>query len=303
MIQSWIVSVEQQGSRIDKFLNEQTSDLSRSRIQELIKSDRVQINGHYCKSNTRIKAGDEIMLEVPPEEPLCVLPEAIPLDIRYEDQDVIVINKPKGMVVHPSAGHMSGTLVNALLDHCDDLSGINGILRPGIVHRIDKDTTGLLVVAKNDAAHRELVKQLQEKSVQRLYYALVHGVVAHEYGTIDAPIGRDEKDRQKMAVTENGKAARTHFHVIERFPEFTLIECRLETGRTHQIRVHMQYIKHPVAGDPKYSYRKPFGNDGQLLHAHQLSFVHPRTQENITVNAPLPPDFAAVLASLRSEMR
>ncbi len=302
MIQRWMITEEQQGIRIDKFLNEQTSDLSRNRIQELIKNDWVTLNGTACKSNTKVKAGDEVVLEVPPEEPLCVLPEPLDLDIRYEDQDVIVINKPKGMVVHPSAGHMGGTLVNALLYHCNDLSGINGVLRPGIVHRIDKDTTGLLVAAKNDAAHRELVKQLQEKSVQRLYYALVHGVISHEYGTIDAPIGRDEKDRQKMAVIENGKAARTHFHVVERFHEFTLVECRLETGRTHQIRVHMQYIHHPVAGDPKYSYRKPFGTDGQLLHAHQLSFIHPRTQEKITVNAPLPPEMEAVLTSLR-EMR
>lgn len=303
MKQSRIVTDIQQGCRLDKFLHEQAPELSRNRIQELIKNDWVKINGSHGKNNTRLKADDEVTWEIPPQAPLEVLPEAIPLTICYEDEDVIVVNKPKGMVVHPSAGHMSGTLVNALLAHCDDLSGINGVLRPGIVHRIDKDTTGLLVVAKNDAAHRELVRQLQEKSVQRLYYALVHGIIAHEYGTIDAPIGRDEKDRQKMAVTEKGKAACTHFHVLERFPEFTFIECRLDTGRTHQIRVHMQYIHHPVAGDPKYSYRKPFGSDGQLLHAHQLSFIHPRTKEKITVNAPLPPDFEAVLAALRSEMR
>lgn len=303
MIQRWVIAEEQQGVRIDKFLNEQSLELSRSRIQDLIKNDLVQLNGSGCKSNAKVKAGDEVTLEIPAEEPLNVLPEPLPLDIRYEDQDVIVINKPKGMVVHPSAGHLSGTLVNALLYHCHDLSGINGVLRPGIVHRIDKDTTGLLVVAKNDAAHHELVKQLQEKQVQRLYYALVHGVISHEFGTIDAPIGRDEKDRQKMAVIENGKAARTHFKVIERFADFTLVECRLETGRTHQIRVHMQYIHHPVAGDPKYSYRKPFGTNAQLLHAHRLSFVHPRTKETITVEAELPPEFEAVLAMMRSETR
>ncbi len=303
MIQRWIVAEEQQGVRIDKFLNEQNLELSRSRIQDLIKNGMVKWNGMNCKSNAKVKTGDEVTLEIPEEEPLSVLPEPVALDIRYEDQDVIVVNKSKGMVVHPSAGHTSGTLVNALLYHCHDLSGINGVLRPGIVHRIDKDTTGLLVVAKNDAAHRDLVKQLQEKQVQRLYYALVHGVIGHEFGTIDAPIGRDEKDRQKMAVVANGKEARTHFRVMERFHEFSLVECRLETGRTHQIRVHMQYIHHPVAGDPKYSYRKPFGSDAQLLHAHQLSFIHPRTEKKITVDAPLPPEFEAVLASLRSEMR
>lgn len=228
--------------------------------------------------------------------------EAIPLDIRYEDEDVIVINKPKGMVVHPANGNQHGTLVNALLYHVKDLSGINGVLRPGIVHRIDKDTTGLLIVAKNDMAHASLSKQLQTKSVNRLYYALVHGVIPHDFGTIDAPIGRDVNDRQKMAVTStNSKDARTHFKVIERFQEYTLVECRLETGRTHQIRVHMQYIGYPVVGDEKYSYRKTMKTNGQLLHAHQLTFVHPRTQQQITVEAPLPEQFETILKELRAK--
>ena len=231
-----------------------------------------------------------------------VEPENIPLDIRYEDEDVIVINKPKGMVVHPANGNQNGTLVNALLYHCKDLSGINGVLRPGIVHRIDKDTTGLLIVAKNDMAHASLSKHLQTKSVNRLYYALVHGVIPHDFGTIDAPIGRDVNDRQKMAVTaSNSKDARTHFKVIERFKEYTLVECRLETGRTHQIRVHMQYIGHPVVGDEKYSYRKTMKTGGQLLHAHQLTFVHPRTNETITVEAPLPTQFEEILEELRAK--
>ena len=224
--------------------------------------------------------------------------------MRYEDEDVIVINKPKNIVVHPAAGNQTGTLVNGLLYHCKDLSGINGTLRPGIVHRIDKDTTGLLIVAKNDLAHASLSKQLQSKTVNRLYYALVHGVIQHDFGTIDAPIGRDVKDRQKMAVTStNSKDARTHFQVIERFENYTLVECRLETGRTHQIRVHMQYIGHPVVGDEKYSYRKTMQTNGQLLHAHQLTFQHPRTGEMITVEAELPKQFADILEELRQESR
>lgn len=304
MKQIWIVEEAKQQVRIDKFLSEKAEALSRSRIQSLIKDGAILVNGAPCKSNTKVKAQDEVSLDVPEEEALCVDAEAMELDIRYEDQDVIVVNKPKDMVVHPAAGHGHGTLVNGLLYHCKDLSGINGILRPGIVHRIDKDTTGLLIVAKNDMAHKDLVEQLQCKRVNRLYYALVHGVINHEFGTIDAPIGRDPKDRQKMAVVaENAKDARTHFQVLERFQSFTLVECRLETGRTHQIRVHMQYIGHPVAGDPKYSFRKPFGNSGQFLHAHALTFVHPRTKESITVEAELPQEFQDVLEKLRAEMR
>ncbi len=289
--------------RIDKYLSDQAADLSRSRIQELIKQGNVLINEKSCKSNSKVKCGDVIEIDVPEEVEIAVEPQNIPIDICYEDSDVIVINKGKGMVVHPSAGHYQDTLVNALLFHCKDLSGINGELRPGIVHRIDKDTTGLIIAAKNDAAHRALAEQLQKKEVNRLYYALVHGVIQHDFGTIDAPIARDPKDRQKMTVAQNGKAARTHFKVLERFRDFTLLECRLETGRTHQIRVHMKYINHPVAGDPKYSYRKVFREYGQYLHAHQLTFVHPRTKETIVVEAQCPQYFEATLHELREEMR
>ena len=271
-------------------------------MQELIAQGKVSVNGAGAKSSLRLAEGDHIRIDHDEPAALDVEAQDIPLDIRYEDEDVIVINKPRGMVVHPAAGNQRDTLVNALLYHCRDLSGINGVLRPGIVHRIDKDTTGLIIVAKNDAAHLDLSQQLQRKSVSRLYYALVHGDFAHDHGTIDAPIGRDEKDRQKMAVTEkNSRDARTHFRVIERFRGFTLVECRLETGRTHQIRVHMRYIGHPVAGDEKYGYRKTLKTGGQLLHAHQLEFIHPRTKEKVVVEAPLPDDFAAVLKTLREE--
>lgn len=226
-------------------------------------------------------------------------PEDLHLDIYYEDADVLVVNKPKGMVVHPSNGHFTGTLVNGLMYHCKDLSGINGVLRPGIVHRIDKDTSGLLMVAKNDYAHEKLAAQLGEKTVTRKYFALVHGNIPHEAGTIDAPIGRDPADRQRMAVVDNGKDAVTHFRVLERFDRFTFIECRLETGRTHQIRVHMKYIGHPLAGDPKYGPKKTIDFGGQALHAGVLGFRHPRTGETLTFEAPLPDDFAHLLNTLR----
>lgn len=301
MKQTWQVDEAFHNLRIDKYLSDQAEDLSRSRIQDLIQQECVWINRKTCKSNTKVKCGDLVEIDIPKEEEISVEPQNIPLDIRYEDNDVIVINKGKGMVVHPSAGHNQNTLVNALLYHCHDLSGINGVLRPGIVHRIDKDTTGLIIVAKNDAAHRSLAEQLQKKEVNRLYYALVHGVINHDFGTIDAPIARDPKDRQKMCVAENGKPARTHFRVIERFAQFTLVECRLETGRTHQIRVHMKYINHPVAGDPKYSYRRVYQEYGQYLHAYQLTFVHPRTKETIVVEAPCPQYFTDTLTELRKE--
>lgn len=299
---SYIVSEEDAKMRLDKYLAANEESLSRSRIQSLVEEGQVRVNGNVQKANYKVKANDTIVLEVEDDRELEVEPENIPLDIRYEDEDVIVINKPKGMVVHPANGNQNGTLVNALLYHCKDLSGINGVLRPGIVHRIDKDTTGLLIVAKNDMAHSSLSKQLQTKTVNRLYYALVHGVIPHDFGTIDAPIGRDVNDRQKMAVTAtNSKDARTHFKVIERFKDYTLVECRLETGRTHQIRVHMQYIGHPVVGDEKYSYRKTMKTGGQLLHAHQLTFVHPRTNETMTIEAPLPAQFEEILEELRAK--
>ncbi len=290
-----------QGVRIDKYVSEHT-EWTRSRIQQLIEQGAVLVNGQPTKSNYKLSSGDSICIEAQDVSELDVEAQDIPLDIRYEDSDVIVINKPRGMVVHPANGNQRDTLVNALLYHCKDLSGINGVLRPGIVHRIDKDTTGLLIVAKNDEAHRSLSQQLSQKSVSRLYYALVHGTFAHEYGVIDAPIGRDESDRQKMAVTEkNSKDARTHFKVVERFEGYTLVECRLETGRTHQIRVHMRYIEHPVVGDEKYGYRKTMKTGGQLLHAHRLTFLHPRTQQPIVVEAPLPADFQRVLDELREK--
>lgn len=297
----WNVDASEAKERLDKHIALKT-DLTRSFVQSLIDEGNVLVNGQPSKSNMKVKENDFIEVEYVDDQELEATPEKMDLDIRYEDSDVIVINKPKGMVVHPAAGNQTGTLVNGLLYHCQDLSGINGVLRPGIVHRIDKDTTGLLIVAKNDVAHQSLATQLQSKTVNRLYYALVHGVMEHDYGTIDAPIGRDPKDRQKMCVTSlNSKQAVTHFKVIERFKKYTLVECQLETGRTHQIRVHMQYIKHPIVGDTKYSYRKTMDCGGQLLHAHQLTFVHPSTQEKMVIEAPLPADFEAILNQLRME--
>ncbi|MEG1475279.1 MAG: RluA family pseudouridine synthase [Longicatena sp.] len=297
-----IVQEDDTLDRIDKFVSDHEEDLSRNRIQGLLSEGLILVNEVPCKAKYKIKVNDHIYANFEDEMELEAQSEKMDLDIRYEDSDVIVINKPKGVVVHPANGNQTGTLVNGLLYHCKDLSGINGVLRPGIVHRIDKDTTGLLIVAKNDMAHASLSKQLQSKSVNRLYYALVHGVIEHEFGTIDAPIGRDCKDRQKMAVTStNSKDARTHFKVLERFDEYTLVECRLETGRTHQIRVHMQYIGHPVVGDVKYSYRKTMQTNGQLLHAHRLTFIHPRTNEEISVEAPLPKVFEDVLEELRKK--
>lgn len=298
----YTVEKNEELTRLDKYLCDQEEAMSRSRIQSLIDDDKILVNGKKAKANYKVKCDDVIDLLEVEDESLEVEAEDIALDIIYEDQDVIVINKPKGMVVHPAPGAMKHTLVNALLFHCRDLSGINGVLRPGIVHRIDKDTTGLLIVAKNDVSHQSLSEQLQSKSVSRKYYALVHGVIEHDFGTIDAPIGRDPKDRQKMCVTSNNsKDAVTHFQVIERFEEYTLVECRLETGRTHQIRVHMQYIKHPVVGDEKYSYRKTMQVGGQLLHAHEIEFVHPRTKEKVVLQAPLPNIFEEVLKELKEK--
>lgn len=300
----WKITEDMNLQRLDKCLSTLHSDLSRTRIQQLIEEGKITVDGKIQKSNYKVKVDETIHLSLPDNEELEVLPEDIPLDIRYEDHDVIVVNKPRGMVVHPANGNPNGTLVNALLFHCKDLSGINGVLRPGIVHRIDKDTSGLLVVAKNDKAHAGLSEQLKDKTLHRAYYALVHGVLEHDYGTIDAPIGRDEKDRQKMMVTaSNSKPARTHFKVVERFQKYTLVECRLETGRTHQIRVHMQYIKHPVVGDPKYAMRKTMDVGGQLLHAHELSFIHPSTHDKITVNAEIPAIFEDILQTLKEEKR
>ena len=296
------VTQEQLFFRLDKFLSEKLTDVSRSQIQTWIKDGHVLVNGHPSKVNYKVKLEDAIEVAIPEVVELELLPEKIPLDIYYEDDDVIVINKPKGMVVHPAAGHQSGTLVNALLYHCKgSLSGINGVARPGIVHRIDKDTSGLLMVAKNDEAHQSLVSQLQNKTVTRKYIALVHGKIPHERGTIDAPIGRDPKDRQKMTVTdENAREAVTHFHVLEHFgDDYTLVECVLETGRTHQIRVHMKYIGFGLVGDPKYGQRKTLDIGGQALHAAVLGFNHPKTNVYIERIAPIPEDYQKLLEKLR----
>jgi 23S rRNA pseudouridine1911/1915/1917 synthase len=300
MIQ-FTIEEEQDKERIDKVISSLNEEWSRSQVQQWIKDGLVTVNGRAIKANYKCSAGDAVVIELPEPEPLDVEPEEMDLDIYYEDADVIVVNKPRGMVVHPAPGHMRGTLVNGLLAHCKDLSGINGVLRPGIVHRIDKDTSGLLMVAKNDFAHESLVNQLVNKTVTRKYKAIVHGVIPHDYGTIDAPIGRDKHDRQSMTVTEeNGKEAVTHFRVLERFDKFTFIECQLETGRTHQIRVHMKYIGYPLAGDPKYGPKKTLPIDGQALHAGILGFTHPRTGEYLEFEAPLPEEFQCVLDMLRN---
>ncbi|AEH48665.1 RluA family pseudouridine synthase [Parageobacillus thermoglucosidasius] len=294
------IDEEYDNERIDKVIAALNEDWSRSKVQQWIKKQLVTVNDQHVKANYKCSAGDIVVVRLPEPEPLYVEPENIPLDIYYEDADVLVVNKPRGMVVHPAPGHMRGTLVNALLAHCHDLSGINGVLRPGIVHRIDKDTSGLLMVAKNDMAHQALVDQLVKKTVTRKYKAIVHGVIPHDYGTIDAPIGRDKRDRKKMAVTEeNGKEAVTHFRVLERFRQYTFIECQLETGRTHQIRVHMKYIGYPLAGDPQYGPKKTLPIDGQALHAGVLGFSHPRTGEYLEFEAPLPPEFEQLLQLLR----
>ncbi|MFC4557035.1 RluA family pseudouridine synthase [Virgibacillus kekensis] len=295
----YTVTETENKTRIDKLLSTVVADTSRSQIQSWIADDYVRVNGESVKPNYKCQTGDEISWAVPDPEELDVVAEDIPLEIVYEDSDLLVVNKPRGMVVHPSAGHQTGTLVNALLYHCDDLSGINGTERPGIVHRIDKDTSGLLVVAKNDKAHAGLSEQMAEKYIERKYEAVVHGVIEHETGLIDAPIGRDKNDRQKMGIVENGKSAVTHFRVIERFEGYTHVECQLETGRTHQIRVHMRYIGFPLVGDPKYGRRKTFDIGGQALHARSLGFEHPRTGERLYFEEEPPAYFQDLLAQIR----
>lgn len=298
-----ITVVEEAGQRIDKILVKALTDFSRTQIQMLIQDGHVLVNGKAIKASYKVEVNDEVMVHIPEPESTDILAEDIPLDIVYEDQDVIVVNKPTGMIVHPSAGIYKGTLVNALLYHCHDLSGINGVMRPGIVHRIDKETSGLLMVAKNDMAHASLSEQLQEHTVTRRYLALVHGLIPHEFGRIEAPIGRDPKGRQKMTCTDkNAKDAITNFKVLERFKDMTLVECRLETGRTHQIRVHMQYIGHPVYGDPQYGLKRDDTTYGQYLHAKILGFVHPRTGEDMYFESELPDFFKAKLDELRNEM-
>ncbi|MDN4073513.1 RluA family pseudouridine synthase [Fictibacillus terranigra] len=297
------IDEEYQFERIDKVVTSIESDWSRSQVQNWVKDGLVTVNGKTVKTNYKCNAGDVISITIPDPTILDVVAEELDLDIVYEDSDVLVVNKPRGMVVHPAPGNYSGTLVNGLMAHCNDLSGINGVLRPGIVHRIDKDTTGLLMVAKNDMAHASLVSQLKAKTTTRKYKAIVHGVMPHDKGTIDAPIGRDKSDRQKMTVTdENSRDAVTHFNVLERFNDFTLVECQLETGRTHQIRVHLKYIGFPLAGDPKYGPKKTLDINGQALHAGLLGFEHPRTKEYMEFEVPLPDDMEQLLDNLRRKM-
>lgn len=294
-----ITDKEQTGMRVDKLLPELNNDWSRNQIQDWIKAGLVVANDKVVKSNYKVKLNDHIVVTEKEVVEADILPENLNLDIYYEDDDVAVVYKPKGMVVHPSPGHYTNTLVNGLMYQIKNLSGINGEIRPGIVHRIDMDTSGLLMVAKNDIAHRGLVEQLMDKSVKRKYIALVHGNIPHDYGTIDAPIGRSKNDRQSMAVVDDGKEAVTHFNVLEHFKDYTLVECQLETGRTHQIRVHMKYIGFPLVGDPKYGPKKTLDIGGQALHAGLIGFEHPVTGEYIERHAELPQDFEDLLDTIR----
>ena len=291
---------DREGVRIDAFLAEKVEQLSRSAAQQLLEKGGITVNGKAVKKNYKTHEGDEITVELPEPEPVELLPENIPLDIRYEDEDVVVINKPKGLVVHPAPGHWSGTLVNALMYHCgDSLSGINGQLRPGIVHRIDMDTSGLLIVAKNDFAHQALAEQLKDHSLSRIYEAIVVGNIRADSGTIDAPIGRHPVDRKKMTVTEkNSRPAVTHYQVVARYAGYTHLRLKLETGRTHQIRVHLAWQNHPIVGDMVYGRGKELGLTSQCLHARCLTFRHPRTGKPVTVECELPEYFQTVLKKL-----
>lgn len=295
------IEEQQIGKRLDAFLSENIEGQSRSYIQKLIEQDAVLVKGKPSKSNYKLRIGDNIEVCIPDPVPLDVVAEDIELNIVYEDEDIIVLNKPQGMVVHPAHGNYTGTIVNALLSHCDNLSGINGVMRPGIVHRIDKDTSGIIIIAKNNEAHVSLSEQLKEHSITRRYTALVEGVVKPDEGTIETMIGRNPRNRKEMAiVSRNGKRAVTHYTVLERFENYTLIEARLETGRTHQIRVHMAHIGHPIVGDPVYGFKKQkFHTEGQLLHARVLGFIHPRLGEYREFEAPLPDYFVSILSKIR----
>jgi 23S rRNA pseudouridine1911/1915/1917 synthase len=290
--------------RLDSWLADKISGYSRTYLTKLITEGKVLVNGNVIKPNYKIKLGDQISVEIPPDETFEILPEKNELDIIYEDADIIVVNKPKGMVVHPAAGNLTGTLVNALINHCgDSLSDINGDVRPGIVHRLDKDTTGILVAAKNNSSHKKLIQLFKSNEIVRVYVALVNGVIKEEKATVDAPIGRHPTNRKKMSVnTENGKRAITHFTVTERFKDATLVELRLETGRTHQIRVHMSYISHPVIGDPVYGRKGNAGleTEGQVLHAQKLAFPHPSTGEYMEFEAELPQYFKDLIKKQKS---
>lgn len=304
MRQRFLVSEEQEDVRIDRYLTETCEELSRSYIQKLLKNGDVLVGGKAVKASYKVAPGDTIELEIPDAVEPEIEAEDMDLDILYEDEDVLLVNKPKGMVVHPAAGHYSGTLVNGLMAHCrNQLSGINGVMRPGIVHRIDMDTTGVLIVCKNDFSHNSIAAQLKEHSITRKYRAVVHGVMKEDDGTVDAPIGRHPADRKKMSINEkNGKHAVTHYRVLKRFSKYTYIECQLETGRTHQIRVHMASIHHPLLGDTVYGPEKcPFSLQGQTLHAGVLGFIHPRTGEYMEFTAPLPDYFQQLLDKLEKQ--
>lgn len=298
------VTDEREGMRLDVYISECLGDMSRNSVQKLIENGHVTLNGKECPSKkVKVKTGDEIRVVIPEPEVLDILPEDIPIDIRYEDDHLMVVDKPKGMVVHPGAGNMTGTLVNAIMHHCKDrLSSINGVERPGIVHRIDKDTSGLLMIAKTDQAHRGLVELLSNHDITRAYRAIVYNNFKDDEGRIDLPIGRDPKNRLRQAVTDlNSKPAVTNYRVLERFGMYTYIEARLETGRTHQIRVHMSYMKHPIVGDRIYGPEKnEFGVEGQLLHAYLLGFKHPVTGEYLEFESSLPEEFEGVLRKLRN---
>lgn len=301
----FLITEELEGERLDKAISMLIETLSRSYVSKLIKEDKVYVNGKTAKSSYQLKTDDEVVFELPPSQEPDIVAENIPLNVLYEDRDVIVVNKPKGMVVHPAAGHYSGTLVNALMYHCGhELSGINGVMRPGIVHRIDMDTTGSLIVCKNDMSHNHIAEQLKEHSINRRYHAICHGVIKQDEGTVNKPIGRHPVERKKMSIDErNGKEAITHYRVLERFKDFTYVECKLETGRTHQIRVHMASIGHPLLGDEVYAgnRKSPFKTQGQTLHAKVLGFVHPISGEYIETDAPLPEYFENILKRLRNQ--
>ena len=305
MAEPIVYTAEAAGERLDVFLTKKQPELSRSHVQKLVADGKALVNGTVRKANFKLREGDEVSLVVPEPEAVEIKAEDIPLDVLYEDEDIIVVNKARGMVVHPASGVNSGTLVNALLFHCHDLSGINGEIRPGIVHRLDKDTSGVMVCAKNDKAHIDLAEQIRTKSAHRVYWAIVHGNIKEEAGIIKGDIGRHPTDRKKMAIVrENGKPAVTHFKVLERFGDYTLIECRLETGRTHQIRVHMTSIGHPLVNDPKYGPKKqsPFAIEGQALHSLSLVLRHPSTGEEMTFTAPVPEDMNRILTGLRDKL-
>ena len=292
---------EDAGTRADVFLAAKLG-VSRSNMQKLLEDGRVKRGEKIIKANYKVRAGEMFVVDIPEPEPIEAVPENIPLDIIYEDDDVVVLNKARGMVVHPAPGNYTGTLVNALLYHCSNLSGINSSIRPGIVHRLDKDTSGIMIVAKNDAAHISLSQQIQSKTAVRTYLAVVRGNIKTDSGTIETQIARDKTDRKKMAVVkEGGRDAITDYEVLERFGKYTLVRCKLRTGRTHQIRVHMEYLGYPLVGDPKYSPMKtPFGIKGQALHSHTLEFTHPRTGERMKFEAPLPEDMHKIITRLHN---